>query len=211
MSSALKKGFQVKQVWETLNSCPLPFSSCSRHLGPRKPAQLRVTSLPRHVCLRSCPELLCPRMDVSREERARGHFLLFPALLSTGLSSASAGPCLPLPSSPSRKQMRKALGTRGAGLLGRSCSSLFFPVADAHGSKQERSHRGLAGWLPCARPWSWRCGPARLRDPRPLPGMLVWAAGRPLLSDYRQLLVPPETGLLPGKLQVPEVAGGGLR
>lgn len=173
MSSALKKGFQVKQVWETLNSCPLPFSSCSRHLGPRKPAQLRVTSLPRRVCLCSCPELLCPRMDVSREERARGHFLLFPALLSAGLSSASAWPCLPLPSSPSRKQMRKALGDEGSWP---PWPQLFQPVFSCCRCPREQAgaESPRPGWLAALRKALelalWPCSPPR---PPPTP----WDAG----------------------------------
>lgn len=113
-------------------------------------------------------------------QKRKGPSLLVSALLPVGLWS-TVGLARPAPSSPSRKQMGKALGGRGSWppwpqLLG-CCSGLFFPVADAHGSKQEWSHGGLAAWLPCARPWGvggvpelWPSSP-----PRPLP--TPWDAG----------------------------------
>ena len=61
--------------------------------------------------------------------------------------------------------MRTALGVGGSRpfwpqLLG-SLSSLFFPVADAHGSKQEWSHRGLAALRKALEPELWACFPLR--------------------------------------------------
>lgn len=157
-----------------------------------------------------------PGLDISHEERGRGPFQRKSALPLTSSFVAhrpvfSHG--LGLPAPPRLQEAdEESPGGRGSWpfwpqLL--DCrSSLFFPVADAHGSKQEWSHRGPAVWLPCRRPWTWRCGPARLQDSRPCPGMLVWAVDMSVPSD--QLLVLPEMGLLAGKLQTSEMAGGGL-
>ena len=75
-----------------------------------------------------CPELLCPGMDTSHEERGQGGGVLQKEGALPLISSSVAhrpifnhglGPACP--SSPSRKQMRKAPGAGGAGLFGCSC------------------------------------------------------------------------------------------
>lgn len=105
-------------------------------LGLQEPAQVCVTSLSQ-MCLSAGPSPIpIPIQSYSALEwtlvmrkGGRGHperkgpFLLFPALFSTGLSTAMSS-ILPAPSSSSRKQMGKALGRGkkgGAGLLGHSC------------------------------------------------------------------------------------------
>ena len=116
---------------------------------------------------------------------------------------------------PSRKQMRTALGVGGAGLSGRSCwapvPACFFLLPMPTGA----SRNGVTeAWLPgclAQGPGAGAVGLLPSETCRPFPGMLVWAAGRSLPGDHGQLLVPPEMGLLAGKLRASETAGGGLR
>lgn len=155
------------------------------------------------VCrtLPPCPALLCLGLDISHEERGwdtskgRGPSFCFQLcapstrpVLRHGLGPA--GPFLPL-----QEADEESPGGQGvlASLAANCRSSLFFPVADAHGIKQEWDHRGLGAGLPCARPLSLGCGPAHLRDPHPIPG------SRSLLSNGRNGPLAEGSGVRDGR------------
>lgn len=169
----------------------------------------------------SCPELLCTGMDISHKERGWGpsegrgpsssSSLAHRPVFNPGLGPAFLPPT-PQHIPPSRKQMRKALGAGGAGLSGRSCWAPVPACCFLLPMPTGASRNGVAeAWLPGCLAQGPAVGLLPSETPHPFPGMLVWAAGRSLPSDHGQLLVPPEMGLLAGKLQASERAGGALR